>query len=94
MARTFHDRPAHLQYEERPWLTPFLKGGSRTWLQRAAHKRDRAALKRALRTGSDRPAPSTAASTGTRTESAPKKRPRLPAGPFAFSTRTARPTPP
>lgn len=57
MARTFHDRPAHLQYEERPWLTPFLKDGSRTWLQRAAHKRDRAALKHALRTGSEPPRP-------------------------------------
>ncbi|MET9432287.1 MULTISPECIES: hypothetical protein [unclassified Streptomyces] len=31
--------------------------GSRTWLQRAAHKRDRAALKRALRTGSEPPRP-------------------------------------
>ena len=55
MARTFHDRPARLQYQERPWLSPFLKDGSRTWLQRAAHKRDRAALKEALRTRSEPP---------------------------------------
>ncbi|AJF70470.1 hypothetical protein [Streptomyces vietnamensis] len=57
MARTFHDCPAHLQYQERPWLTPFLKDGSRTWLQRAAHKRDRAAVRLALRVGIEPPLP-------------------------------------
>ncbi|MEU6882881.1 hypothetical protein [Streptomyces sp. NPDC046712] len=30
MARTFHDRPARPQYQERPWLTPFLKDSRRT----------------------------------------------------------------
>ncbi|MFE4658263.1 hypothetical protein ACFRFJ_16460 [Streptomyces hydrogenans] len=57
MARTFHDRPARMQYKERPWLTPFLKDGSRTWLQRMAHKRDRAAVRQALRLGAEPPLP-------------------------------------
>ncbi|WP_329583725.1 hypothetical protein [Streptomyces sp. NBC_01361] len=57
MARTFHDRPSHIQYEERPWLTPFLKDGSRTRLQRAAHKRDRAAVRLALLSDSEPPRP-------------------------------------
>ncbi|MBT2505854.1 hypothetical protein J7I98_08045 [Streptomyces sp. ISL-98] len=43
--------------QERPWLSPFLKDRSRTWLQRAAHKRDRAAVKLALRTSSEPPRP-------------------------------------
>ncbi|MFE5795801.1 hypothetical protein ACFQ8C_24950 [Streptomyces sp. NPDC056503] len=57
MARTFHDRPARMQYEERPWLAPFLKDGSRTWPQRTAHKQDRAAVRLALRTGAEPPLP-------------------------------------
>ncbi|MEY2231606.1 hypothetical protein [Streptomyces sp. BF23-30] len=56
MARTYNDRPAHLQYQERPWPTPFLKDGSRCPLQRAAHKRDRAA-RLALRFGVEPPLP-------------------------------------
>ncbi|MEU9064963.1 hypothetical protein AB0D13_40585 [Streptomyces sp. NPDC048430] len=55
MSRTDHDRPTRIQYQERPWLTPFLKDSSRTLLQRAVHKRDRAAVRQALRTGGEPP---------------------------------------
>ncbi|WP_327388870.1 hypothetical protein [Streptomyces sp. NBC_01207] len=57
MARTYNDRPAHMQYQERPWLSPFLKDGSRGPLQRAAHKRDRMAVRLALRLGVEPPLP-------------------------------------
>ncbi|MFD9047782.1 hypothetical protein [Streptomyces zaomyceticus] len=57
MARTFHDRPVRLQYLERPWLHPFLKDGSRSPAQRAAHKRDRTAVRLALRLGVEPPLP-------------------------------------
>lgn len=56
MARTFHDRPAHLQLQERPWIS-HLKDGSRKPHQQAAHKRDRAAARLALRLGVEPPLP-------------------------------------
>ncbi|MFE4206126.1 hypothetical protein ACFRSX_32590 [Streptomyces goshikiensis] len=56
MARTYNDRPAHLQSQERPWIS-HLKDGSRKWYQQAAHKRDRAAVRLALRLGVEPPPP-------------------------------------
>ncbi|MGO4459878.1 hypothetical protein [Streptomyces sp. cmx-4-9] len=56
MARTYNDRPAHLQSQERPWIS-HLKDGSRKWYQQAAHKRDRAAVRLALRLGVEPPLP-------------------------------------
>lgn len=56
MARTFHDRPAHQQLQERPWIS-HLKDGSRKPHQQAAHKRDRAAVRLALRLGVEPPLP-------------------------------------
>ncbi|MFE6462524.1 hypothetical protein ACFVP0_34440 [Streptomyces cinereoruber] len=56
MARTFHDRPAHIQRQERPWIS-HLKDGSRKLYQRAAHKQDRAVLRLALRLGVEPPLP-------------------------------------
>ncbi|MGW2306147.1 hypothetical protein [Streptomyces sp. NPDC001809] len=56
MARTFHDRPADLQHQERPWIS-HLKDGSRKPYQRTRHKQDRAALRLALRSGPEPPLP-------------------------------------
>ena len=56
MARTLNDRPTDLLTMERPWLT-HPKDGSRSWLQRKAHKQDRAAVRLALRLGVEPPLP-------------------------------------
>ncbi|KIF02693.1 hypothetical protein PL81_28465 [Streptomyces sp. RSD-27] len=56
MARTYNDRPAHLQSQERPWIS-HLKDGNRKWYQQAAHKRDRAAVRLALRLDVEPPLP-------------------------------------
>ncbi|MER8233134.1 hypothetical protein [Streptomyces sp. NPDC094049] len=56
MTRTFHDRPARLQLQERPWIS-YLKDGSRKPHQQAAHKRDRATVRLALRLGIEPPLP-------------------------------------
>ncbi|MFE5723527.1 hypothetical protein [Streptomyces erythrochromogenes] len=56
MARTYNDRPAHLQSQERPWIS-HLKDGSRKWHQQAVHKQDRAAVRLALRFGFEPPLP-------------------------------------
>lgn len=57
MARTYHHRPRRITAAERPYLSPFAGTGSRTRHQRTAHKRDRAALRRALRNGTEPPRP-------------------------------------
>lgn len=55
MARTDHHRPYRLRVADQPHLGPFAGTGGRTPHQKAAHRRDRAAARLALRTGAEPP---------------------------------------
>ncbi|MER0477069.1 hypothetical protein ABR737_01620 [Streptomyces sp. Edi2] len=57
MARTWHHRPDRVQATDRRagHRGRFAGEGGRTGHQKAAHKRDRAAVRHALRTGGEAP---------------------------------------